>query len=144
MSVDFRKLATELTEKVPVLKKQIHFDNGIDSVCNVLLYIASKEQVIPKEISDLMGISSARVAVVLNELEEKLFITREIDNSDRRQIIVKATQLGRELSVQKKEMKLNKITTLLQKLGEKDAVEYVRLTSKVGQILSAMQCDSCK
>ena len=48
----------------------------------------------PSDISEKMGISTARIAATLNALEGKGQVTRRIDESDRRRILVELTAEG--------------------------------------------------
>ena len=56
----------------------------------VLNYLRNhNNQAHPKNLSDEMIVSTARIAVILNNLEKNQLITRTPDSEDNRQIIVK-------------------------------------------------------
>ena len=88
----------------------------------------------PREISHEMGISSARIAGTLNGLERKGLITRQIDTSDRRRILVDLTPKGKTLVEERRQEALERVTKMFSKLGEHDAREYVRITAKLAEV----------
>ncbi len=101
-----------------------------------LLYILKNGScVLPGEISNEMNISSARVAAILNSLEDKGFILREIDKSDRRKVLVQLTQEGRVLAKKHVQMVVNITTSMLKLLGENDAKELVRIMGRLAELM---------
>ncbi|AJH00137.1 hypothetical protein LF65_03580 [Clostridium beijerinckii] len=98
----------------------------------VLSYISQHEgDVIPSDIANAMGTTSARIAAVLNSLEKKGMVTRRIDEIDRRRILVNLTDLGTEEVRIQDELRLSYVINMFKVLGEDDAKEYVRLTKKL-------------
>lgn len=89
--------------------------------------------VLPSEISNEMNISSARVAAILNNLENKGFVTRQINKNDRRQILVGITEKGTEFVEMHNKMVVNSTARMLEMLGEYDAKELVRIMEKLSQ-----------
>jgi DNA-binding MarR family transcriptional regulator len=51
---------------------------------------------LPSEISSEMDVSSARVAAILNQLEQKKYVRREIDAADRRNIRLRKKPLSEQ------------------------------------------------
>ena len=100
----------------------------------VLYYLEKQGSAVPGEISDAMGISSARMAAALNGLDDKGYITREIDKEDRRKIIVNLTAAGKQRAHQLIKEHMSHISEMLEMLGEADAREYVRIMVKIAQI----------
>lgn len=98
----------------------------------VLSYISKHEgNVIPSDISNAMGATSARIAAVLNSLEKKGLISRRIDAEDRRRILIDLTDAGREHVHEQNQMMISFVTNMLQYLGEDDAKEYIRIMKKL-------------
>jgi len=98
----------------------------------VLLYISEHEgNVIPSDISNAMGITSARIAAVLNSLERKGLISRRIDLEDRRRILIDLNDAGREHVHKQNQIRISFITNMFQYLGEDDAKEYIRIMKKL-------------
>ena len=53
------------------------------------LYKEAGKQIVPSKIAKFTHTSTARIAIILNNLESKNLITREISRTDRRKILVK-------------------------------------------------------
>lgn len=87
----------------------------------------------PSDISEKMGISTARIAATLNALEGKGQVTRRIDESDRRRILVELTAEGRAEAERMNEAVRREVTRMLRSLGDEDARAYVRILHKLVQ-----------
>jgi len=138
-------LAIELLENMQKLDRAKLHRSITDSLHGgdfMLLYIARHHgMALPSEISHEVGISTARVAVALNNMEKKELLTREIDIQDRRRIIVKLTDKGKEV-VKTKQAELKKsMSMLLSTLSEDDAKEYVRLTGLLAKNIVGLRMD---
>lgn len=129
-------MALELVKSMPMpgKAKQQNLGGGLHSDGHVLLYIDYHQSVMPKDIAETLGISTARVASILNKLSDDGFIARQIDNDDRRQIIVTLTEHGKETAKQQKELIIEKVSLFLERLGEYDAKEYVRIMGRLAEI----------
>ena len=137
-NVDYQELAEEALQNMRALTMNMHLRTINESLQGrdfVLRYIASQsDEVIPSEISQEMGTSTARVAATLNDLEDKGFIQRSIDRSDRRRIRIKLTEDGQKhVIIHSKEI-LETMEKMLAYLGEEDAREYVRITGRLAKM----------
>jgi DNA-binding MarR family transcriptional regulator len=140
--MDYEELAKELIRNMRAAKAAsrhmpIQDENPGESI--ILYCIKKREWIVPSEISDAIGVSTARVATVLNGLEEKGLITREIDSGDRRRIIVKLTQKGAERAEEQHREHIENIKSILSSLGEEDAKELVRIFGKLAEVLSKVR-----
>ena len=86
-----------------------------------------KTSVLPSELSTALNATTGRISALLGTLEKKGQIEREIDKSNRRNILVTITDAGRER--EKAEMKGIKesLSRVFVEMGEKDTVEFMRL-----------------
>lgn len=82
-----------------------------------------------------MDISSARIAAALNSLDKKGLITRQIDTNDRRRILIELTPAGTDAAEQQSRTILEDTTKMFNLLGEQDAKEYVRITSRLAKLV---------
>lgn len=89
----------------------------------------------PRELSNAMNVSTARIARLLNKLESDKKITRTPDPKDCRQILVTITQEGINSIIEHNKNGINFFAGLLEKLGEEDAKEYVRINKRLAEIL---------
>ena len=133
--VEFRNLAEEFFYKSYELRKNNHqqkLEKSLGGEQFTLLYLKDRgDSVLPSEISEEMDISSARVASILNNLENKGLVQRQIDKEDRRKILVTLTNEGRVKAEEHKEKVIQNITMMLELLGEEDAKAFVRITKKL-------------
>lgn len=138
--MDYKALATEFMQKMYIINKarpHKQLNESMQGEAFVLHYLFHQEDsVLPSEISNFMGISTARIAVALNSLERKGLITRRIDTSDRRRILVNLTEEGRAYAKEQQQEMLENIAKLITMLGEQDAREYVRITGRIAEFAS--------
>ena len=141
--MDYTVLADELLNNMHLLHKakfQKNINEAMQGEAFVLQYIThQKGDVLPGEIGNEMDVSSARIAAALNNLESKGLITRRIDLRDRRKILVGITPEGKVLAQQQQQAVIAGASKMLALLGEQDAREYVRITCKLAEILSARE-----
>ncbi len=140
--MDYTKLAEDFLREMRAFRRfkpQKSINESMHGEAFVLHHIAtSGNPVIPSEISEAMGISGARIAATLNSLENKCYIIRQIDTSDRRRILVTLTEKGREQEHACRRKLTETVEKMLRLLGEDDAKEYVRITRKMA---SLAQCN---
>lgn len=145
--MDYEKLASEFMQELHLLKKvrpHHQLNEAMHGEAFVIQYLSRRNSsVLPSEISQTMGISTARIAATLNSLEKKGLITRQIDLSDRRRILVDITPAGKELAKERHEEILERMTKLLASLGEDDAKEFVRITRKLVKNMDKFK-EECK
>lgn len=91
----------------------------------------------PGELAEFFGVSSARVARVLGELELRDMVTRESDPADRRRVIVRLTPAGEKHVLDLDASFRRRLGELLAQMGETDAREMVRLTIRMVEIMES-------
>ena len=134
--MDYENLANEYMEAMSLMRRGTNTQKRVNDSLHgenfVLTYIYEHEgNVIPSDISNTMGITSARIAAALNSLERKGLILRRIDVEDRRRILIDLTDAGREQVHKQKQMMMSFVTNMLEYLGEYDAKEYIRILKKL-------------
>ena len=138
--MDYSILAAELLHRMRSLhsaRMQKSIDEALQGETYVLHYLSCHEgEALPGEISNEMNVSSARVAQTLNGMENKGWISRRIDPRDRRKILVSLTDKGKTKAEEYFRNVVELVTKMLTLLGERDAEEYVRITSKLADIIS--------
>lgn len=133
--MDYLKLATELVEiqmyllQVPAKQELSKLSKGEIYILYHLVYFG--DNIHPRALSKCMAVSSARIAVLLNKLEQKKQIRRLPDQNDNRQVIVSITELGRQRVEQSLAKSLPRIGGLLETLGPEDAEAYIRIQRKI-------------
>lgn len=90
----------------------------------------------PKELSEEFMISSARMAVILKQLEEKGSIERKSDPEDSRQTIVQITEKGKDFFETCNARIVSFIAKLFEEIGEADAKELIRINKKMMNVIA--------
>lgn len=139
--MEYEVLAREFMECMHMIKKagpQKPIEESMRGEAFVIQFLSHHgDSVLPSEISNIMGISTARIAATLNSLEKKGWITRRIDTDDRRRILVDLTSEGKAHAEQHHRHMMENTIKLLSMLGEEDAREYVRLSRKLAEKVAA-------
>lgn len=89
------------------------------------------EEVLPGELSTAFSLSTARITAMLNSMEKKGLVSREISQKDRRKINVSLTQEGRQLFEERHRCGIALITSFLDELGERDVREINRILDRI-------------
>ncbi len=88
----------------------------------------------PQELSYELSVSTARIAAMLRDMEEKGWIQRRDDVSDNRHILVTLTDAGRAKISRRREQTLDALAGALRALGPEDAAELIRLLNRMNEI----------
>ena len=135
--MDYTALTLELFEEVHKLQRSKFRQKVFDPMQGetyILKKIAHHDgDILPGEISSEMNVSSARIATALNSLEGKGLITRRIDPSDRRRILVSLTPEGKAASDEHHRAVIAQAAKMLSLLGEHDAREFLRIIRKLSE-----------
>lgn len=102
----------------------------------VLSYLAfDKDEVTAGELSEKLNVSTARIASILNSLENKEYINRREDANDRRKTVVVITNKGMKLAISTKEEIIDKIITVINEVGYDEIKKYIEITLKIRKTL---------
>lgn len=89
------------------------------------LYKSSGKATVPSDIAKYTNTSTARIATILNNLEEKGMVTREISRDDRRKILVAITDKGRKKAENSRNQFVGHVARVLEEMGEERAQNFV-------------------
>ena len=87
-------------------------------------------------LSEKLEVSTARIARILNSLEDKGCIKRCFDAKDKRKTIVEITDVGKNLVDDLQTELVDKICLVIENLGEENTLEYLRISKEINNILS--------
>ncbi len=131
--MDYRKLAEEFlrlqVNNPPPFTPPKEMVVGGKGIVAYLSFV--KDDVLVGELVEKLQLSSGRVAIALNMLEEKGLVVREKEKEDKRKVKVRVTEKGKKLAEETKTMLLDQLTSVLKGLGEVDASEFLRLHRKI-------------
>lgn len=142
MDIDSELLAERFVDQTELLFRngpQKQIGKHAQGECFVLRCLArSTKPLLPSDLSTMAQSSTARIAVVLNTLEKKGYVTRAIDPTDRRRVLVSLTPAGAEYIHGVRQQMRQRMRQLLEELGEADAKEYLRITERILSITQRM------
>ena len=113
------------------------FNRGEIGVLGYLVF--DKNMVTSGELSEKLDVTTARMASILNSLENKGYIKRNIDIYDKRKTLVAITDMGVTLAYKIKKEMTNKIITLVKEIGYDDIKEYIRISLEIRKVLNKQQ-----
>lgn len=103
----------------------------------VLSYLAfDNDKASAGELSEKLNVSTARIASILNSLENKEYINRKEDKKDKRKTLVFITKKGKKLATEAKKEVLGKIIKVIKEVGHNEINEYVKMVLKIKKILN--------
>lgn len=91
----------------------------------------------PSPVSDLpkhLMISKPAMSQLLNGLEKKGYLVREIDKADRRKISVTLTPKGQEILAATKDYADNMLDTVIARFGEENLLQLLALFTRLSDI----------
>lgn len=90
-------------------------------------------------LSQEFNISTARIASILNKLENKKYIRRVIDKNDKRKVIVYIDDDIKKETISKWEKEVSRLARIFFMMGEKDTLEFIRLKNKMDDTISIIK-----
>jgi DNA-binding MarR family transcriptional regulator len=103
--------------------------NSLESDSNVSL----------SEVRPFLAISKAAVSQMLGALEKKGYINRDVDKSNRRNLIVSLTEKGREALEAVYDDFACKIERIIACIGEDDAIHLISTIDRMSEALEQWQ-----
>lgn len=89
----------------------------------------------PSKLAEYTDFTPARLSAIIKSLESKGYIVRQQDELDKRCSIIEITEKGGFNSRQIKEAAVKNSLEIIEKLGEKDSLEFLRLMKKLFDIM---------
>jgi len=104
----------------------------------VLMMLNQSGAILPSVLSERLGISRARMSVLIKNLEKKDFIHKEHVKNDKRKWLLSLSQKGYDYTNQKAVEVDAYIDQYLSALGEEDTKSMIKLLQKSYTIMEAM------
>lgn len=118
---------------VSLLQRIDETQEGVGAV--LCLLHESDETVTAGRVSEVLGVSTARVAVLLKKMAAKGLITKGHDPADARVTVVSLTEQGRE-SIREIEGELYRQTGLvIDRVGEERVLEFIAIAQEIQSAL---------
>ena len=102
----------------------------------ILDYLEQAEgEVVAGDFAKKMNVSTARVAVLLNKMEENGYVMRHTSSKDARRTVVEITPAGVAFVDDLKEQALSRIELLFEQVSKEDLDTYVRISRKISKAM---------
>ncbi|MBQ1243232.1 MAG: MarR family transcriptional regulator [Clostridia bacterium] len=118
----------ELFEKMKITFK------GENLMLAILMKMGGKAT--PGELIQYTECTAARLTAIAKSLESKGFVKRIQNSEDKRSTIIEMTSEGISKFMLLQKEAIESILNLIEKLGEKDAREFIRLVQRLSEISS--------
>ena len=118
----------ELFEKMKITIK------GENLMLAILMEMGGKAT--PGELIKYTECTAARLTAIAKSLESKGFVKRIQNSEDKRSTIIEMTSEGISKFMLLQKEAIESILNLIEKLGEKDAREFIRLVQRLSEISS--------
>jgi DNA-binding MarR family transcriptional regulator len=104
-----------------------------DAQLFVLHVLSHDGQMTAGDLASRCHVADPTMSKTLNHLEANGLITRQIDKNDRRRILVSLTPEGETIAKEHEQEVVKNVSQMLERLGEHDAKEYVRIVSRLAE-----------
>ena len=135
--MDYDKMADELltlAAKYRANDLNRHINDAIHGEHMIMGLVYHSEGIAPGELAVKMNASTAYIAKLLRNMEEKGLLIRTTDPSDRRRTLITLTEKGREKSKHDISFIHNRVKDMLEYLGEEDAENFIRILRKFSKL----------
>lgn len=112
---------------------------GIGAVLGLLYH--SKDTVTAGKISEMLGISTARVAVLLKKMVSKGLVTKERSPIDARITIVKLTEFGAETTKKMQAEMCHHMGIVIDAIGEERLSEFISIAKDIQDVITPASFD---
>ncbi len=85
------------------------------------------------EIQSKLHITKSAISQMMNSLEKKGYIKREIDKADRRKVIVTLTKVGKEVWKETKESADNNLEEFISRLGDEKTKQLIPQNAQISK-----------
>lgn len=108
-----------------------HWGDGRGSQFRALRILNEQGQLTQRQLQDLMEIQQGSLSEIVKKLEDQGFIAREREPSDRRQLLIRATEEGRNQSRLRQEKRRRESQELMKALNSAEQERLLELLTKL-------------
>lgn len=129
-----KELIEDLIKSLSSIKPQKapeSLDNGLKGAVVLLKMLSGDEVKSSGELASKLNVSTARIAVALNNLESKGYIERTKDSLDARKTLVKITENGKEELFRREEIIKQHLLNSLSNLTNDDLQMLINIINKI-------------
>lgn len=132
----FKKVGMTFQPEIDVSMGEIVVMNGIAKNASGL-----EQNISVSDIQNNLYITKPAVSQMLNSLEKKGYISREIDTNDRRKILVALTPKGQDIVKSMREYFNNMLSEIIDRLGEDNTIQLIELFNRFADISEELKSE---
>lgn len=140
--MNYNKKAEEIFETLTKRKKyigELSF-NISQGESGVLLYLLNANSYVSQsELSENLGVTMPRIVAVINTLQKKELIEKNVDSTDKRKSIISITNKGKDNIIKKKKDAIKFIENVIKELDEQEIEQYIAISKKIEQISNKIE-----
>lgn len=140
--MNYNKKAEEIFETLTKRKKYIGelSSNISQGESGVLLYLLNiNSNVSQSELSEKLEVTMPRIVAVINTLQKKELIEKNVDSTDKRKSIISITNKGKDNIIKKKEDAIKFIENVIKELDEQEIEQYIAISKKIERISNKIE-----
>lgn len=140
--MNYNKKAEEIFETLTKRKKYIGelSSNISQGESGVLLYLLNvNSNVSQSELSEKLGVTMPRIVAVINTLQKKKLIEKNVDSTDKRKSIISITNKGKDNIIKKKKDAIKFIENVIKELDEQEIEQYIAISKKIERISNKIE-----
>ena len=130
--IEEEKNIYNLLSSVDFKDKMDYFNDTFRGMYPILRIIKnSKEEVTPGSLAKSLHVSTARIAVMICNLERKKLLVKKKSNTDARKFVIGITNEGTKLIEKCDEVGFDAMRNLLSKLNDEEIIEFEKIINKI-------------
>lgn len=119
-----------------------NIDRNTAGIRAILKYLnETRTTVTAGKISETMGVSTARVAVLLKKMVDKGLIEKTGDPSDARVVVVRLSEAGVKEAARIRQGIRNQIGLMIDRIGLERMLEFTAISKEVHAVMKAQEFD---
>ena len=111
------------------------------SQCHALMTIAERGSLSMRELAAKLFLTISTMTRIVDQLVKKKLVVRHPDARDRRQVLVEATDKGKEVLKEIDNAMINTQEGILSKLSSQEREVVIKAVAELTQALQAWQCE---
>ena len=130
----------EALHKAPPSEQFQKIDTSSVGIRAILKYLSeSSDHATAGEISKALGVSTARVAVLLKKMVGKGLLEKQSDPSDGRLVVVRLSRLGKDTADRLRHELYAQLGTLIDEIGMERMLEFAAISNEIHAVMKATE-----
>ena len=98
-----------------------------------------EKHIIMSKLSTMCGLTRPALTQIINRLEEKGYVKREVSNDSRREVLVSITPEGMVVAEKEREKMIHFFERVVERLGVEDTQTFIYLLDKLYDVITNLE-----